>query len=683
MNPRLPGGLDTPLADMWRSAPIGELPPYLPQDNGCRLEAGLLKMQARALQTLLKMKFPAFASHILYNTQLESFLDTYLNYAPRPYEAAIDRRIGTSDRFESSLQGVEAVRTALHRSVLLAYLRFFTSHGEQQQVPSFATLASQSHVMNIPRALDLCNLYGFTDAGLLARLLLGAIAFVESGLLSQLEDACRSVSEILSDLEEAVASGSGDGETQDALEYLTDVTGGLSRLVLAVPLTSLGLASTPRLFGGLGRIYDVLIARFEAEGETRGCSSNGERACKYAGFACGCARALVGGVVAGLLALARTREGALEALFTFISELIQTTDADEEADEGGQGMGRLVRDCAGGLLSRLQAFLSAPADEQRPAPDMSGVSYLIELLRSTTGGYEAPTPRTGLFIKEPRAGRGAEGERRVQRPARSVEAMVQEVRQVCPGLGEGFVHACLAVMGYNINMVVNALLEGSALPYPLDTLDRSLPSPLGADKLRKKGGEEAEEARDEEFIARQKAYLRQMEKDAEEDAYLLQEYDDDFDDQYSGEQTMFSRDNTREDFEAIRKYNNLMRKEEEEEHFWEGMQLKQPELPTIARDSEDDDKDSRGRTKEPKSSSQTVLSGSGSFSINAREKSRVRGTSGSLLSRGESAAQGRGEDGATSHPMSALARRRKEKQKHLRANHNRKVKAVRKSGVNL
>ncbi len=100
----------------------------------------------------------------------------------------------------------------------------------------------------------------------------------------------------------------------------------------------------------------------------------------------------------------------------------------------------------------------------------------------------------------------------------NVKEMIAEVKAVCPGLGDGFVHACLAVFRYNVAAVVNALLEGGALPFPLDTLDRALPSPMqakrgaAADALGLGVGLGAGE-RDEEFVVLQKAYVKQMERE--------------------------------------------------------------------------------------------------------------------------------------------------------------------------
>jgi len=725
---------------------IGELPPYLPQDNGSRLEAGVLRVQARALQALLRTKFPMFASHALYNPQVGAFLDGYLNYARRLFELAADRHAGMPKEEEGSLAAVEAVRTALHRLVFLVYLRLLNSEDEQQHVLSFAALAKDRNVLDVPRVLDLCNLYGFTDPALLTRLLEeGAFRLFQASLLAQLTEACRSIQDVLQELHRTVVSSSPTSEAQsDALEYLVDVTGGLSRLVQAVPLTALTLAASPDLFLALRRTYGVLAARGkEAEGNgemTTSSSSSSTRDKQarrrgfYARFVCRCSLALLNAVVDGLIAHAHVHEGALEALFTLLSQLVQAKGEEEEKEEDDKGDGKsstsrgLLHDCVqqrNGLVVRLQKFVLAAGSRQGQSLDTSGVAYLVELLKNSVGGAQGESAPKRVFIN-PGSHRNEEwGEGEAEKGARGpdIKAMIQEVRQVCPGLGEGFVHACLAVMDYNTNMVVNALLEGGALPYPLDTLNRTLPSPMGVDKQRKKDGGVEDDARDEEFIAHQKAYLRQMERDAEEDAYLLQEYDDDFDDQFQSEGMTFSRDSAREDFESVKKYNSLVKKEEEEDRFWKEMRLEQPGLPKVEggvdeEEEEEEEEEEGGEGKEE------TKQGRG-FGPDARRGWRPRGRGGGGIARGRGGGReeggrggrggrGRGEGGdgegrgggrggegggreggggggrgggtgtagggGTAGPLSALARRRKEKQKHLRANHNRKAQAARKAG---
>jgi hypothetical protein len=92
--------------------------------------------------------------------------------------------------------------------------------------------------------------------------------------------------------------------------------------------------------------------------------------------------------------------------------------------------------------------------------------------------------------------------------------MVEEVKQVLPGLGNAFVHACLAVMAYNTQATLNLLLEGGELPYPLNLIDRSLGAPQGKRARAEAPGQAAqtEDERDEAFIRIQKEYLRNLER---------------------------------------------------------------------------------------------------------------------------------------------------------------------------
>ena len=336
-----------PLTTLWRTVSIGELPPYLPQDNGCRLEAVVLRVQAKALQALLKTKFPMFASHALYNPQVGVFLDSYLNHARRPFELAADLHAGMPWEEEGSLAAVEAVHTALYRLVFLVYLRLLTSEDEQQHVPSFAALIKDRNVIDLPQVLDLCNLYGFTDPALLTHLLgEGAFRLFETSLLTQLAEACRIIQDVMEELHRAVTSSFSTGEGgSDAFEYLADVTGGLSRLVQAVPLTALTLAASPDLFLALRRTYGVLASeKKEAEGNwemTTGNSSNSsssrDKQVRIRGFCarfvCRCSLALLNAVVDGLIAHAPAHEEALEALFTLLSQLVQAKGEEEGGEE--------------------------------------------------------------------------------------------------------------------------------------------------------------------------------------------------------------------------------------------------------------------------------------------------------------------------------------------------------------
>ncbi len=712
-----------PLPTLWRVTKVGELPPYLPQDNACRLEAGVLRAQAKVLQTLLSLPFPAFASHVLYNPQVGAFLDSYLNYARRPFELAADRHAQLEEA--EPLPGMEALRMALHRLAFLVYLRLVTSEDDQQQAvaggpasASFAALAEERQALDVARALDLCALYGFTDPALLTRLLEGAFRLLEPSLLAQLGQACVSVQEVLVELSSATAGGhhTPAAEEQDALEYLADITGGLSRLVQAVPQAARVLAAAPGLFLSLRKMYASLLAanaRSEEDGPGSSSSSSdkqGRRRCFYRRFICRCILALLNAVVDGLMAHAAVHEGALEELFTLVSKLI--TEEEEEGEQGGgvqeaKGKGKdddgtpnlehqhkLLQDGIrqrNGLVVRLQKFVAA-SSQDKSGLDTSGVAYLIQLLQGVQGGSSlSPRKRAPEASSYSRAvdEDAMAGTTKGAAAVRDVKGMIAEVKQVCPGLGDGFVHACLAVMGYNTNMVVDSLLSGAALPYPLDTLDRSLPSPMSVDKQKRRENA-GEEERDEEFIAHQKAYLRQMEQDAEDEAYLLANYDDDVDDQWEAEGFSLSRDTAREDFESIKRYNSLVKRFEEEDKYWQDMRLAQPVLAEDDEEDEEGDGEAGDGGGESKTAGAAPTPGLGGRGGGGRGRGGGGGGGGDPGPRGPggrgAAPGGRGIGGgrggkpAPGAPLTEAQKRFREQNKSRFANHSRKAKAARKTG---
>jgi hypothetical protein len=87
--------------------------------------------------------------------------------------------------------------------------------------------------------------------------------------------------------------------------------------------------------------------------------------------------------------------------------------------------------------------------------------------------------------------------------------LIEQVRSIFPDLGEGFIAACLAVLGGPEN-VVSILLEGQPLPYPLDLLDRH----LGAAWRKREGADRRDDDVDQkEYVAMQKQYIRHMERE--------------------------------------------------------------------------------------------------------------------------------------------------------------------------
>ncbi|CAN0449826.1 unnamed protein product, partial [Ectocarpus sp. 8 AP-2014] len=134
------------------------------------------------------------------------------------------------------------------------------------------------------------------------------------------------------------------------------------------------------------------------------------------------------------------------------------------------------------------------------------------------------------------------------------------------GLGEGFVEACLSVLGWSPQGVIEAVLE-DRLPPQVAKLNRGLRRAWKG----KKGDLDKAYRVDKDLAAAEAKRLIAMEKRQEDDAYLLsREYDDDYDDQYDDREVDVGGGGGRgSDFETVRRVNQLVRQEEEEDAWWE------------------------------------------------------------------------------------------------------------------
>ena len=143
-----------------------------------------------------------------------------------------------------------------------------------------------------------------------------------------------------------------------------------------------------------------------------------------------------------------------------------------------------------------------------------------------------------------------------------VESGVQAVKGILgDAYGEGYLAACLAALDLNPERVIEALLDNNP-PSAVSHLSPQLAkiATVRGDN-RRTGDVSVNEAK-----RRQKARLRALEKQEQEDAALRDAvYDDDYDDRYDGlqEPTILTGDQ-----DAVRRANALVRADEEEEAYW-------------------------------------------------------------------------------------------------------------------
>ncbi|KAL3797631.1 hypothetical protein HJC23_013463, partial [Cyclotella cryptica] len=217
------------------------------------------------------------------------------------------------------------------------------------------------------------------------------------------------------------------------------------------------------------------------------------------------------------------------------------------------------------------------------------------------------------------------------------DIQIGHVRSVLPDLGEGFVEEALKCYNNDVEITIDALLRMSddtaanhSIPPRLLTLPKNLPRKLKdlpdhytANVSMHRGATAKEDGK--EHVERQKQYIKEVERQAEEEAYLVEnvsralgglkvqksgdgqddhkdyravsnenEYDDDYDDQYDGigddggiaggiggldeglydvdvhnVHQKYDRGSGRNEQDMWRQYNKLIKNVEAESHFWE------------------------------------------------------------------------------------------------------------------
>uniref|UniRef100_A0A7S2KPA8 CUE domain-containing protein n=2 Tax=Leptocylindrus danicus TaxID=163516 RepID=A0A7S2KPA8_9STRA len=159
-----------------------------------------------------------------------------------------------------------------------------------------------------------------------------------------------------------------------------------------------------------------------------------------------------------------------------------------------------------------------------------------------------------------------------------LQGLINQVLDIFPDLGEGYIEAALACYKGDVSRTISALFEDDLHPQ-LKAIDKK----LGARKKESAGKYDATD--DLEAIETQKKLIQRMQKEEENQAFMLSsimEYNDDYDDQFddvgddsgAGGGAIGNSDGgmyADVDYDAIRRYNQVSRGIEEEELFWDNM----------------------------------------------------------------------------------------------------------------
>ena len=272
-------------------------------------------------------------------------------------------------------------------------------------------------------------------------------------------------------------------------------------------------------------------------------------------------------------------------------------------EEGGDGDGKIQRvmevvqaltaddtNCCLGDFQEWQKKAGQPATLvqaiEKHLTDNAQRNYLVLMLQSSVTSASLSAKQKELASVEPARRTNVASKKGAQtQPATATSAMdrlIAQVRDVLPNLGEGYVETALAVYSLDASRTVSALLEAEADPTTLHPRLRVVDKSLGRRKQESKGMYDAGD--DDEARELQKTRMREMEKQAEKEAYgiaLVERddmYNDDYDDQYdgigddagaAGEVGGADGGLYDVDLDTMKNYNRMRREEEKEAAFWE------------------------------------------------------------------------------------------------------------------
>jgi hypothetical protein len=159
--------------------------------------------------------------------------------------------------------------------------------------------------------------------------------------------------------------------------------------------------------------------------------------------------------------------------------------------------------------------------------------------------------------------------------ADEVERRIEQVKQIIPDLGEGFIETALSLYQGNVEQTVSTLInDPSQYPPALQFLDISLPR-----RKKARAKDEAKESQEARALVKERMALEAAQQKEQYQALLYvsaqenksNEYDDDYDDQYDEiDIKLGGADNGFEhDFEQIKLFNKVARDDEAEDSFWQ------------------------------------------------------------------------------------------------------------------
>ncbi|KAM6422810.1 activating signal cointegrator 1 complex subunit 2 isoform 1-T4 [Liasis olivaceus] len=674
------------------------------------------------LDWLLALPHDKFWCQVIFDESLQKCLDSYLRYAPRKFDTTTDL-----------LAEVNDLQKHLHRNVFLTFLRMST-HKESKDhfiTPSvFGEILYNNFLFDIPKILDLCVLFGKGNGSLLQKMI-GNIFTQQPSYFSDLDETMPTILQVFSNILHACGlQGEGASATPQKLEERVRMTPGgihlqeLKDIVLYVCDSCITLWAFLDIFPlacqtfqkhdfcfRLAALYELVIPELESAIKKRQHEDIRVLSDLWRRLSHSRKKMLeMFHVLVNQLCLQPILESSCDNIQAYVEEFLQIfTSVLQET--------RFLRDYdelfpVADDVSLLQQASSA-LDETRTSYILQAVESAWDrterrrkmvqdpsLSETTAGDITVPSASEGLenFEEQNRlecAGAAAAP----TAPVSGVEldSLISQVKDLLPDLGEGFVLACLEEYNYNVEHVINNLLEDK-LVASLQELDRAMPRPVKPDPTplvssrcnvfqddefdvfskdtvdvsRIQKGKRSDKAttksllNDKRLVKEQKERYSQYSVIVEEvpepsgwNLFSQEDYEDEYDDTYDGNQVGANDADSDDELISRRPFTipQVLRSKEEEEQEGE--------------EDEEEEMEEKEATKDHFVQDPAVL----------RERAEARRMT-FLARRGQKpdnstavvgSAKGRGQSRET-----LQERRKKESSKGTRANHNRRAMADRK-----
>ncbi|XP_067911209.1 activating signal cointegrator 1 complex subunit 2 isoform X2 [Heterodontus francisci] len=674
------------------------------------------------LDWLLALSHDKFWCQVIFDETLQKCLDSFVRYTPRQYDELVNPN-----------PAVAEMQKRLHRSVFMTFLRMST-HKESKEhfiTPEvFGEIIYDGFHFDIPKIFDLCVIFGKGNAALLKKMI-GNIFNQQPNYFNDLNETVPTILQVCSSICEKcglrLENHSNwpqkiDAQTKvslmdmpvqefkDILLYLCDTCTTLFAFLDIFPEASRTIQKHDFIHR-LTSFYEVIVPELENTIKKRRFDETSLQSDLWRRLSHSKKKMIeTFHLIINYLCLQPILENGSEHILTFIEDFLQIftallhqkrflTDYDEQFP------------VADDISLLQQAF---------PALDETRTSYIIKAVDSAweVSGRKKPTFAVGnahishasdtsqvsavngeieqdLKQLESENDDYCAGATAAKITGVELESLISQVKDILPHLGEGFILECLEEYNYDAEKVINNILEDKILP-SLGKLDRTLQRQVKKDqesilstrrnvydhdefdvysknsvdmskiwKGKKKGKEGVTLLDDKTHIAQQKerynAYSIVVEKVPVEDGvqFYAGDYDDEYDDTYDGNQVGANDVDSDDELISRRPFTvpRILRQKEEDE--------------------EDDDDESEEETPKEEGPKRDLFVQDPALLRERAEARRATFSARRGFKHDNSAALGNAK-GQGQSKETLMERRRKEANKSLRANHNRRSFADRK-----